>query len=197
MERYCGIIKPMARSKSQLSASLANGVIIAEHLHHLRFVRETEPQPERSYPIFLDLFVTGLTSYERRRLVEYLGSENIDVEFYKRCQVHQELTVGSVYSQRRGDINRRNNRICYQLPGQQGFMFATLLKFIKVVYSQERYLAWVRNYNGVDIDRIKRVASFAGEGSHCWIEVTWIKSLFGVIRDGGVNLIVTDVNLFD
>jgi hypothetical protein len=186
----------MARSKSQLSVSLANGVIIAEHLNHIQLTREML-QPKRSYPIFINLFVTALTGYSRRRLFEYLGDDNIDVEFYKRCQVHQDLTVGSEQSQRRGDINRQNNRICYQLPGQQGFAFATLLKFIKVIYPEERYLAWVRNYNGIDIDHVKRVASFAGDGSYCWIEATWIKSLFGVIRDGGVNCIITDVNLFD
>ena len=63
MERYCGIIKPMARSKSQLSISLANRVIIDEYLHHIRFTREPEPQPQCSYPMFLDRFVTVLTGY--------------------------------------------------------------------------------------------------------------------------------------
>jgi hypothetical protein len=197
MERYWGIIEPMARSKSQLSASLANGVIIDEHLHHIRFTREPEPQPQCSYPMFLDLFVTVLTGYSRRRLFEYLGRDNIGIEFYKRCQLHQELTVGSKHSQRRGDINRRNDRICYQRPGEQGFIFARVNNFVKVTHPREAYLALVHNYSSVDIDCIKRVASFGGEGSYCWIEVTWIESLIGVIKEGNVKFIITDVNLFN
>ena len=69
--------------------------------------------------------------------------------------------------------------------------------FIKVTYPQEAYLTLVHNYSGVDIDCIKRVASFSGVGSYCWIEVTWIKSLIGVIEEGNVKFIVTDINLFD
>jgi hypothetical protein len=74
-------------------------------------------------------------------------------------------------------------------------MFAAVVAFIEVLRPQ-RCLAWVRKYEGIDIDRTKRVASFAREGGLCWIEVTWIRSLFGILRDD-VNLIVTDVNLFD
>jgi hypothetical protein len=71
-----------------------------------------------------------------------------------------------------------------------------LLQFAKVIYPQERCLAWVRIYDGVNIDHAKRVASYTREGRCCWIEVGWIKSLLGVIKEGGVNLLVTDVDLF-
>jgi Transposase family tnp2/Domain of unknown function (DUF4218) len=197
MERYCGIIKPMARSKSQLNVSLANGVIVAEHLHHIQFFRDINmgPQAECSYPALLDPFQTDLTNYSKRLLTAYIPGNN-SIEFYKRCQLNRDLIVGSQHSQRRDDINRQNNRVCYQFPNQQSFMFATVLKFVQVI-RQQRCLAWVRNYDGVDIDHVKRVASFAREGSYCWIEAAWIKSVFGIMREGGINLIITDVNLFD
>jgi hypothetical protein len=67
-------------------------------------------------------------------------------------------------------------------------MFVAVVAFIEVLRPQR--------YEGIDIDRTKRVASFAREGGLCWIEVIWIRSLFGILRDN-VNLIVTDVNLFD
>jgi hypothetical protein len=199
MERFCGIIKPMARSKSQLSVSLANGVIISELLHHARFTRETEPlRQDNSYPLLLDPFdAKELTPFSRQCLSDLAGGDNVRVECYKRCQLNQKLAVGSAKSQRGDDINRRNNRICYRASGQERFMFALVLHFAKVSGTQERYLAWVRLYDGIDIDRARGVASFDCEGSYCWIEVDWILSLFGVIRDGRVNFIVTDVNLYD
>jgi hypothetical protein len=45
------------------------------------------------------------------------------------------------------------------------------------------------------VDRRRGVVSYEGFGSHKWIKVDWILSLIGVLRDGGVNFIVTDVNL--
>jgi hypothetical protein len=53
--------------------------------------------------------------------------------------------------------------------------------------------AWVRTLNGLDVDRRRGVVSYEAFGSHKWIKVDWILSLIGVLRDGGVNFIVTDV----
>jgi hypothetical protein len=197
MERYCGFIKQFARSKSQLNTSIANGVITTELLHHIRFTQATESQSKRPYPILLDSLIISYQSYLQRKLSAYLQNNPTCLEIYKRCQVNEELTVGSSYSQRSTDINRRDNRICFQVPGQPDFSFATVQMFVKADCYQEYRLAWVRKYNGIDIDRVKRIASFAGEGRRCWIDVAWIKSLFGILKDGGVNLIITDINLFD
>jgi hypothetical protein len=197
MERYCGIVKLLARSKSQLNTSIANGVIITEHLHHIRFTQKTEPQSKRLYPILLDPLMITPHNNLRRSLSAFLQGNPTTFEFYRRCQIDEELTAGSIYSQRCTDINRRDNRICFQVPGQNSFSFATVHMFVKAVCHQEYRLAWIRNYNGIDIDRVKRIASFAGEGRRCWIDVAWIKSLFGILKDGGVNLIITDINLFD
>ena len=75
--------------------------------------------------------------------------------------------------------------------------FATVDTFLKVVCHQEYSFARVRDYINIDIDRRKRIASFSGEGRFGLIEIGWIKSLFGVLRNGGVNLIITDIDLFD
>ena len=200
MERYCGIIKPKARSKSQMSVSLANEVLNAENIYHIRFTQGMEIQTRHSsFPMLLGLRTTALTNYSQRLLFDHLGTEDANFKLYSRCQMNDELIIGSKHSQRRGDINRQSNRICYRLPGhtRQRFAFATVDVFAAVDYPQERYLAWVRGYDDVKIDRVKRVASFAREGNYHWIEVAWVESLCGVLRDGGVNLLVTDVNLFD
>jgi len=57
-------------------------------------------------------------------------------------------------------------------------------------------VAYVQDYNNIDIDKRKRIASFGQEGRHSWIAVTWICSLFGILRDGGVNLIATDIDIY-
>jgi hypothetical protein len=107
----------MARSKSQLSVSLMNGVIVAELIHHMRFIlrASTETMHMPSYSLLLDSFISTL-SRSRRALLEYLRCDSANVTFFKRCQLNEELIVGSSKSQRGGEINRQSNRICYQMP---------------------------------------------------------------------------------
>ena len=126
MERFCGIIKPKARSKSQLNASLANVVIIAEHLNHVKFTRSMrlgavtiKSSPTAiSYPVLLDCFKPHLSMYQCTCLEMILKCHNLVIEGYKRCQLHQDLLVGSTQSQRCSDINCRDYRICYQESGK-------------------------------------------------------------------------------
>ena len=47
------------------------------------------------------------------------------------------------------------------------------------------------------IDHAKRICSYGSEGGHCWVEVERIRSLIGLIREGGFKFIVTNQNLFD
>ena len=73
------------------------------------------------------------------------------------------------------------------------FMFATVFAFVEVTYPEQHLLAWVRTY---DEDHVKRVASLSRKGRFRWIETSWIKSLFEVLTEGRVKLIVMDVNIF-
>src|SRR5436190_15920221 len=101
MERYCGIIKPKARSKSQLNASLANAVIISEHLNHVRFVRnELTAESNNSFPILLDQFTLTMRSYQRTIIQTTLGIKLPEqVHAFKQCQLRQDLILGSMRSQ--------------------------------------------------------------------------------------------------
>ena len=69
MERYCGIIKPLARSKSQLNASLSNAIILREHLYNLRFISYEinirQIQQPIVLPLLLDEFQPSLKATER------------------------------------------------------------------------------------------------------------------------------------
>jgi Domain of unknown function (DUF4218) len=199
MERYCGIIKPMARSKSQLNTSLANGVLTRELFNHIRLTRVAGVQC--SYPNLLDSFSPAPQAYTqlRRRLLEHLHGEIVDLEIYKRCQVNKELAIGSVYSQRNTDLNRYNNRICHRDPGQNQMAFATVHMFAKAICQDHNvhHLAYVCEFKNINIDRHKRVASFSGEGRRRWIRIASIKGLFGILKEDNVNLIITDANIFD
>jgi hypothetical protein len=201
MERFCGVIKPMARSKSQLNVSLANALITTEHLNHLQFLQEQPQAVEpNSYPQLLSSYRARLTSYQREFLTRRYNCHNFDqVAFYKRCQLRDDLIVGSIESQRRSDITRRNYRVCYMRPQSNQMEFGAVQHFVSIP-SQGRHLgdvAWIRGLEDVDIDCKKLIASYGRQGSHFWIEIGWIKSLFGVIEEGGVKFIVTNVNLFD
>ena len=101
--------------------------------------------------------------------------------------------MGSTQSQRRSDVNRRDYRICYQELGKQRG-FGEVQYFARV--GQLGYWAWIRTLDGIEVDRIKGVVNFRCPGTHRWIPVEWIQSLIGIIRESGVNLIVSDIDLF-
>jgi Transposase family tnp2/Domain of unknown function (DUF4218) len=201
MERFCGILKPKARSKSQLNTSVANGLVITEHLNHAQLSRLRPASPPATYPILMNKDNTDmdLTTQQRLRLVEACG-EITEFCFYKRGKIREDLTIGSSKSQRRGDITRSNARICYARPGHPQIEFGTVQYFIEVVNSfrEVRRLAWIQKFQGINIDDAKRICSYGSESGHCWIEARWILSLIGLIQHGrGRKFIVTDVNLFD
>jgi hypothetical protein len=199
MERYCGIVKPMARSKSQMNTSLSNAVVINEHLNHLRFaVRrdvgdETVSADER-LPCLLDYFKLHLTAHQRDTLQYCLGRPVEQIHGFKRCEIRRGLIVGSVQSQRKSDTNRASNRVCYRRNGYD-WEFGEIQYFADLF--QFGLWAWIRALEGIDIDKQRRVASYERVGTLRWIQVEWIKSVIGIIREGGVALIVTDSDLFD
>ena len=91
MERYCGIIKPKARSKSQLSSSLSNAVVINEHLNHHHFTRRMmTPQQQLELPqmpLLLDKFHHQPTAYQLRGLGYMVGRQVDTFQSFKRCKV--------------------------------------------------------------------------------------------------------------
>ena len=182
MERFCGVVKLKARSKSQLNASLANAVVITEHLNHLQFTRAaiSESLPVAvSYPVLLNWFKPYLSTYQRSCLKAILKCYNFVVKGYKKYQLRQDLLVGSMQSQRRSDVNRRDNRICYQEPGKRQRGFGEILYFARL--GQFGDWAWIRTLDGVKVDRIKEIVNFQRLGSHRWMPVEWIQSLIGII----------------
>ena len=198
MERYCGIIKPKARSKSQLNTSLANAIIIAEHLNHTQFTRTAllaTTGTQLSFPVLLDRFSPYLTELQQRSLQLHLYRDIPDrIEGYRRCQLRQDLLIGSLYSQRQSDLNRRDYRVCFRRPNYHT-EFGEIHHFIRLLYFGD--WAWIQEIKGIDIDKQKGVASYGRVASHRWIQIQWIQSLVGVIEESGVKLIVTDIDLFE
>jgi hypothetical protein len=202
MERYCGIVKPKAHSKSQLDSGLANAVIITEMINHIPFlqlpcVQETIQQT--SYPLLQGGYRTTLRPYQRDHLEATYGKLP-DFRFFKRCQLTESLNIGSAVSQGNDDITRYNHRICYLRPGYNSKEFGEVLFFLRAVTTngEVKNLAWVRNFDGIDIDNAKRIASFGNRsGQRSWVDVAWMVSLIGIIRDDNINLIISDVDLFD
>jgi Transposase family tnp2 len=202
MERFCGIIKPRAKSKSQLSTGLANALVLIEHLNHVRFTaaghgQETTDTPTLAYPALQGRYKAQLASYQSSCL-ERICSDVEEVEFYKRCQVRDDLTIGSTASQRTAAITRSNCRVCYAEMGNNEMRFGNIHFFIRVlsVDGQVRDLAWISQLEDVDIDREKRIASFGREGRRTWVDVRSIRSLIGILKHENVNFIVTDIDLF-
>jgi len=77
--------------------------------------------------------------------------------------------------------------------------FGMVKCFIEAVDTSQRLrkLAWIKTLEQIDVDHAKRTCSYGRVGDHCWIEVEQIRSLIGLINEGGVKFIITDINLFD
>ena len=62
--------------------------------------------------------------------------------------------------------------------------FGEVLFFLRAVTTngEVKNLAWVRNFDGIDIDNAKRIASFGNRsGRRSWVDVAWMVSLIGII----------------
>ena len=199
MKRFCGILKTKSRSKSQMNTSLTNAVVINEHLNHVGFALppadEEMPTIDMPLPCLLDQFKPRLSTYQRNHLNYALGRRVDVVVGFKRCHLRDNLTIGSVESQRRNDINRANHRICYHQPNEQLRRFGEIQFFVEL-YEFGRW-AWVRTLDKIDLNKTAGVASYDGWGPHRWIQIEWIETVIGVVRQGNVGLIVCDINLFD
>jgi Transposase family tnp2/Domain of unknown function (DUF4218) len=198
MERFCGILKPKARSKSQMNLSLANGLVTTECLNHLQLSRLGPTPPPTAYPILVAKYDGKLSPRQRSSLAEQYG--RIDAAyFYKRCQIRDDLTIGSVKSQRRGDITRSSTRICYSRAEDSQMAFGIVKCFVEAKdrSHQIRKLAWIQKLEGINLGHAKRICTYRHKRGHCWIEAEQIRSLIGLVRDGGVKHIVTDIHLFD
>jgi hypothetical protein len=198
MERYCGIIKPKARSKSQLDASLINAVVTSEHLNHLSFARQITSAiaKETTYPVLLDHFHIQLKRQQERQLRKYVSEQQLKagIKGYKRAQLSQRLIIGSHRSQRRSDLNRCNHRICFRPSPRQPMKFAEVGYFVGIPGFGD--LAWIQELTDIDVDKEKGIISYKSVAKgHRWIQVEWIQSLIGVIEEARVKLIVSDIGL--
>lgn len=106
------------------------------------------------------------------------------MQCFKHCRLRKDLLVGSVYSQRRSDINRNDSRIVFSIPYD-----SQELRYGEVQYSApvDRFgsWAWIRELDGLDVDRDVPIVSYKKMGSVRFIKVEWILSLVGIVQEGG------------
>lgn len=192
MERYCGIIKPYARSKSRLSVSLSNAILLNEHLNHYRFVQPASHTETDSFsgPELLDS-ITGIKRInmqaEHQCWLPSLGyllqthAQSLTIYYFLRCRLRPDLTIGSMKQSRSG-INRANYVVCYCTDDRSPLRFGEVKVFADI--SGFGYWARIKRLgNRVQIDYDARLAYCSGrEGTSEWIKVDCIKSLAGTIR---------------
>ena len=191
MERFCGIIKPMARSKSKLGTSIANGVVIAEHLSHLRFVHPDFAEPETTvsedihYPRLANQVHQDLTSQQWVRLLQVRRGRPIDsMLLYKRCHLNYRTTIGSRLSQVANDTNREDCRILYHsIRGERNFGVVEFFATVTDGDSSDDW-AYIATLTGEVRHRQEGVIAVQQEGRHTWIQTGQIHGLIGLIKEG-------------
>jgi hypothetical protein len=205
MERFLGVIKPMAKSKSKLDASIANAVVLAEHLNHLQFVHSHFANPNTivlevlSYPRLANPVRLETTTQQLLRLHQVRRSKQIEsLQPYKRCHLSRDTTIGSRKSQVSNETNRDDHRILYySMQGEQKF---GVVEFFATVTDEDSsdHWAYVATLTGEVRYRQERVVAVQQEGQHTWIRVEQIDGLIGLIKEGEAqfHMIISDQYLF-
>ena len=194
MERYCGTIVPMARSKSRISQSLMNALIITEHLNHYNFViptqlsgKSTPPLPYLTNPISKPVSAKTISKHPSWRSDIYRKykrpSEDLEplhVEFYLKCQLSKNTSIGCTSQTRR--VNSRANWVVCYSDKRHGFRFGEV-EIFALVNGED---AWARiehlGSSPPKIDRKRRLISYKGpRGKLVWAPVSCIHAAAGVI----------------
>ena len=197
MERLCHIIKPTG-SKSRLNSRMAKKLVLTEHINHVRYTRQG-PVERPTYPALQEPCSSTLTPPHRRSLERLCG--NVEkIEFYGKCQLRDDFKVGSVALDHETDFPKVNFRVSFSGPDDDGMKFGTIYYFLRVSSAGRpaRQLARITQFDNINMDREKRLASAGnGKGRRAWVDVSYIRSLIGIVKDRGRNIIVTDIDLFE
>ncbi len=181
----------MAKSKSKLGASIANGVVLAEHLNHLRFVHSDFAEPDIAasedvgYPQLANPVRLDLTSQQLVRLYQIRRGGSIDsIHLYKRCRLNRRTTIGSRESQVGSDTNRDDHRILYHsIRGERNFGVVEFFATVTDSNSSDDW-AYVAILTGEIRHRQEGVIAVQQEGRHTWIQTGQIDGLIGLIKEG-------------
>ena len=208
MERFCRVIKPQARSKSMINTSIANSLILTEHLNHLQFLHADFADGETSQPN--EMQCTALrgilksspanepTPYQRRTLQIARNAPFTTMDCYKQYQL-ATLVIGSRKSQSNGNINRENCRIAYRPTDNSPWKFGVVQYFAHTTDSN-RCDDWalVKQLTGRTAHLSQRVIAFGMEGSQEWVPVEQIRGLIGLLheRDSRFFMVVSDLDIF-
>lgn len=206
MERFCGVIKPLAKSKSKINASITNGLVFTEHLNNLRFVHpdfaETKimASEDVGYPQLTNPLRSKTTSQQLILLHHARRGRPVEsIQLYKRCHLNRHTTIGSRESQIKSDTNRDDHRILYHSIHMQGRQNFGVVEFFATVADREASDNWayIATLTGESRHEQESVITVEKEGRHAWIRVDQIDGLIGLIKKGARSyMVVADEHLF-
>ena len=194
LERYCYEVKQAATSKSRIDMSVANALVRIEQMNAIRLFYSADlhcshpdsPDPTR-YPLLKDRIgcpdlheKLPLSQQLRNRLSAIAGEPHITIEYFKRCLLSKEVTIGSKASQRDQEDNRKDYFICYHGSGG-GCLFGTVYGFMRVGDSGAIF-ALVRRWGGVEADmEVHQITYLRDNGPWDLVKAKSIRCLVGVI----------------
>ena len=194
LERYCYEVKQAATSKSRIDTSVANVLVRIEQMNIIRLLYSVDlfhphpdcPDPTR-YPLPKDRIgrpdlheKLPLSRQQQNRLSAMVGEPHITIEYFKRCLLSKEVTIGSEASQRDQEDNRKDCFICYHGSGG-GCLFGTVYGFMRVGDSGAIF-ALVRRWEGVEADmEVHQITYLHNNGPWDLVKAKSIRCLVGVI----------------
>ena len=194
LERYCYEVKQAATSKSRIDTSVANVLVRIEQMNAIRLLYSVDlqtPHPDcldpTSYPLPKDRIVRPdlheklpLSQQHWNRLSAIVGEPQITIEYFKRCLLSKEVTIGSKASQHDQEDNRKDCFICYH-GSDEGCLFGTVYGFMRVGDSGAT-IALVRRWVGVEADmEVHQITYLRDNGPWDLVKAESIRCLVGVI----------------
>jgi hypothetical protein len=196
IERYCYEVKKMARSKQYLGKSILNTLIRREQLNAIQlreYQGNTHPDrdDQQDYPVLSGLISDPhqhddlpLSNSMVRRLIQqtqYGDEDEIDLQYFRRCKLSSEVTIGSKASQYESLINRDSHFVCYHGP-RGGCRFGTVYGFILISGLNAQY-ALIRLWRGVEADMARHQIIYSTEGPLDLVAVARIRCLVGILTE--------------
>lgn len=201
LERFCGFVKKLCRSRSNLSLSASNALLRNEQMNHLLLhdidsFRWHPDMPDPTvYPHLagdikspaMRFRLQGTCLEQLNDILENPVHPGVNFTYWKRCKITEQTTIGSTASQRRSYQNRANNFICYAFdiagrrPGRCNF--GTVQSFFE---TQGRQFALTRWWNGVERDlQVHQITTVGEDFEGDWqiVEIHHIICLIGRIKE--------------
>ncbi len=208
LERYCFTVKKLARSKSKIAKSISNALLRNEQLNSISILKGGIDDrqlnsgvgvlieyPQLIRPIHHPLPQSRVQVDSSGQLLAQLRQianitfDPAEITYWRQCKLEESLTIGSVASQRKYDLNRIDHFVCYTSSDtpDSPCSFGSIHVFLRSPSGQD--YAVIRRWTGLQSDTSIHQITYEGEdGEWVLVKPRYILCLVGVLKERDLEI---------